>query len=144
MEKREILLSLLVPAFISAFFVLIPIEDAVSAYPVPRSFTWYIPWRGAVAALALWLVTGFLFSDERYYLKLAFLGSAVSFIAYHYMTLFAVSRVARVTLLPLFYQVGEPSPLFLDLGQVVALSTAVAFRRELSRFLSGGTSPRTA
>jgi len=143
-RRWKIFLSLLSPTLISAFFVFLPIEDVVSAYPVPRSFTWYIPWRGALVALALWLATGFLYSDKRYYLKLAFLGSAISFIAYHYMVLFFVSGVTRVTLLPLFYLVGDPSPLFLDLGQVVALATAAAFRRELSRLLSGGTSPRTA
>lgn len=144
MKKWEIFLALLAPAVISALFVLVPIEDIVSTYPVPRHFTWYIPWRGAVTALTLWLAAGFLYSNKRYYLKLAFLGSAASFITYHYMTLLAVSMVTSVRLLPLFYLIGNHSPLYVDLGQVVALATAVAFRREIARFFSGGTSPRIA
>jgi len=104
-----------------------------------------------VAAFTLWLLTGFTYSEKRYWLKLAFLGSAASFIAYHYMVLLAVSAKVRVAVLPLFYLVGESSPLYLDMGQVVAIATAVAFRSEIARALrppekraSAGTSPRTA
>lgn len=151
MRRWEIFLWVVAPSLLSSLFVFVPLENFVSAYPVPWVFTWYIPWRGAVAALTLWLVTGLTYSDKRYWLKLAFLGSAVAFLGYHYMTLLAVSARVRVVVLPLFYLVGEPSPLYLDLGQVVAIVTAAAFRRELAGLVgrpgarvSGGTSPRTA
>lgn len=143
-SKWRIFFSIVTPALVSALFTLLPLEDIVSTYPVPQSFTWYTPWRGAVAAFTLWLATGLFYSDKRYHLKLAFLGSAASFIVYHYMTLAVISSVRRVSLLPLFYLVGDPSPLFLDLGQVVALATAVAFRRELSELINAGISPHTS
>ena len=126
------------PAVVSTVFVAVPLESLLSTYPVPvLAFNWYIPWRGAVASLILWLITGVLYSNKRYYLKLSFLGSAVTFAAYHYLALYLVNLRSPVRLLPLFYLVGRSSPLFLDLGQVVLVLTALAFRSELRQALRG-------
>lgn len=129
-------LAVVAPAIVSTVFVAVPLESLLSAYPVPVfAFNWYIPWRGAVISLILWLVAGALYSEKRYHLKLSFLGSAVTFATYHYLTLYLVSLRVPVRLLPLFYLVGSDSPLFLDLGQVVLLLTAFAFRKELGQIL---------
>lgn len=142
MRSSTSFLAIVTPAVVSTIFVAVPLESLLSAYPVPVfAFSWYIPWRGAVVSLIFWLVAGALYSEKRYYIKLSFLGSAVTFATYHYLTLYLVSLRAPVRLLPLFYLVGSNSPLFLDLGQVVPMLTALAFRRELRQVLRGRGGP---
>jgi len=118
------------PALIASALTAIPFENILSVYPVPSTFIWYVPWRGATASIILWLLSGALYSDKRYWLKEFFLGSAVSFVAFHYWTLFIVSTRAPVTVAPLFFTVGN-SPPTLDLGQLVAILTLLAFRKEI-------------
>ncbi len=138
MRSSTSFLAIVAPAIISTVFVAVPLESLLSTYQVPTfAFNWYIPWRGAVVSLILWLVTGALYSEKKYHLKLSFLGSAVTFAAYHYLTLYLVNLREPVRLLPLFYLVGGNSPLFLDLGQVVLALTALAYRKELALAFRG-------
>uniref|UniRef100_A0A7C4FEV7 DUF1404 domain-containing protein n=1 Tax=Thermofilum pendens TaxID=2269 RepID=A0A7C4FEV7_THEPE len=142
MRSSTSFLAIVAPAIVSTVFVAVPLESLLSTYPVPIfAFYWYIPWRGAVVSLTLWLVTGILYSDKRYYLKLSFLGSAVTFAAYHYLTLFLINLRSPVRPSLLFYLVGDNSPLFLDVGQVVLILTALAFRRELKLVLRSFRAP---
>ncbi|MCC6003515.1 MAG: hypothetical protein LM590_04170 [Thermofilum sp.] len=126
---------IMLPGVVSSVFTFIPIENFLSAYSVPSAFVWYRVWRAAFAALLLWIFSGVVYSEKHYALKLFFLGSAVSFVVFHYWFLWSISRLVAVRLYPLFYFVGENSPLFLDMGQVVALITAYAFRGEIAGFL---------
>lgn len=132
--------AVVAPAALASLLTLLPLENYLSVYPVPPVFTWYAPWRGAFTSLILWIVSGALYSEKRYWLKEVFLGAAASFLVFHYWLLYTVSRYVAVSLLPLVYFVGE-SPPVLDLGQVVFALTLVAFRREIARALrkSGST-----
>ncbi len=118
------------PALIASLLATVPLENFLSAYLVPPAFVWYVPWRGAVVSIILWLLSGAFYSDKRYWLKEFFLGSAVSFITFHYWFLYVLSLHTHVSPMPLAYTVGN-SPPVLDLGQLVALLTLVAFRKEI-------------
>ncbi|QOJ79430.1 hypothetical protein IG193_02925 [Infirmifilum lucidum] len=118
------------PALIASLLTAFPLENFLSAYLVPPAFVWYVPWRGAIVSIILWLLSGAFYSDKRYWLKEVFLGSAVSFITFHYWFLYILSLRTRVSLIPLAYTVGN-SPPTLDLGQLVALLTLAAFRKEI-------------
>ncbi|MEZ0345277.1 MAG: hypothetical protein ABWK01_01835 [Infirmifilum sp.] len=130
-ETLETITPIVFPVLIASFFTFVPIENFLSAYPVPLSFTWYAPWRGALVALILWLGSGALYSDKYYWIKLFFLGSAAGFVFFHYWHLYIVSRFAFVRLYPVVYFVGN-SPPIADLGQIVVALTLIAFRRELT------------
>jgi hypothetical protein len=130
-EELVYTLAILAPGIISSIFVFIPIENYLSAYIVPSTFIWYRLWRAALIALLLWIVSGFIYSEKRYSWKMFFLGSAVTFMVFHYWFLWSINMVRPVRLYPLFYFVGDNSPYVLDMGQVVGLITLYAFRGEI-------------
>lgn len=121
----------ILPTIVASIFTFVPIENLLSTYPVPKSFVWYIAWRGAVVALILWILSGTLYSEKRYWLKEFFLGSAVAFIIFHYWHLYVVSQFLRIQIYPLVYFSGN-SPPIADLGQIVLIFTIIAFRKEIA------------
>lgn len=125
------------PALISSMFTFVPIENIVSEYLVPRVFVWYIPWRGALVSFILWLVSGFFLSDEKRLLRMFFLGSAISFMAFHYWTLLIeMFRGYNIVFYPFFYAIKGSGILVLDLGQVILLFTLLVFSKNIRKIMA--------
>ncbi|AKG38745.1 MAG: hypothetical protein ACP5II_03115 [Infirmifilum sp.] len=130
-DNFEDILPIVMPALIASIFTFVPIENFLSAYLVPPSFAWYVPWRGVVVSLILWLISGAIYTEKYYWLKMFFLGSAISFTVFHYWHLFILSHYLSVRLYPLVYFTGA-SPPIVDLGQVVMILTLFSFKGEIS------------
>lgn len=134
---RQELAALITPAIISSLSTFIPIENIISRFWVPRSFVWYIPWRGAIVSFILWLISGFFFSEEKRLTKMFFAGSAVSLVTFHYWTILVESLQGfNVSLYPLFYMVGKGGAPILDIGQVAIIFTLIAFYKDIKNALA--------
>ncbi|RLE58567.1 MAG: hypothetical protein DRJ35_07675 [Thermoprotei archaeon] len=128
---------LIAPALVSSIFTFVPIENILSEFIVPRTFVWYIPWRGAFVSFVLWLASGFLLSDEKRFLKMFFLGSAISFTAFHYWTLLVeIFNGYNIVIYPFFYTIEGSGILALDLGQIAILTTLFVFSKNIREFLA--------
>ncbi len=122
---------LVAPVVLSAVAAMIPIENFLSEFPFEHVFPWYPPWRGALVSFLIWIAAGLVLSERRRWTKLLFIGSAASFVVYHYFSLVETALSGHpVALYPLFYVIGE-GPLHVDLAQVVVILTLYALKKDL-------------
>jgi len=116
------------PLLVSLSFTALPIEQALTESPFTRTFPWYVPWRGAVVSLIIWLFLIVVYTSKKEMLDYLLWGACASFTTFHYAQLYVVLSLGfSVKLFPLLYAIGPKGReiLYLDLGQIAILVTAL-------------------
>jgi len=144
-KSNKILLYTLfiLPLVASILMLNVPIEDFLSEYSFRNTFPWYIPWRGAVTSLIIWIIAGLVYSGGSEAFEYLLWGSYFSFAVFHYMTIYIVNvNGYRTSLYPLVYAIEYSSrtveglTYYLDLGQVLLLAN-LAFSVKARKYILG-------
>lgn len=127
-NKMALILTLILPSIACFLATNIPLEDYLSEISFRTVFNWYIPWRGAVVGLLLWITAGVVYTGTRKITKYFLWGSYIAFAIFHYLTLYRVIMDGYdITLYPFVYVLNytsddvSGSTYYLDLAQVLLL-----------------------
>ncbi len=126
--KMVLILTLILPLMISFLATSLPLEDYLSEIGFRTVFSWYVPWRGAVVGLLLWIVAGVTYTGTKEITRYFLWGSYIAFALFHYATLYMVIRDGyNITLYPFVYVLNytsdeiSGSTYYLDLAQILLL-----------------------
>ena len=114
----------------------LPLEKLLSEYPGAPTMPWHPSWRVALAMFYLWLTAAIIYSFGKRQANYLLLVAGLAFVVAHYAALRSLPSECKLTVSLMHYFVvcdNRPSPVYLDMGQLVLVVTVAVTVRLLAR-----------